>query len=482
MAAPEGFLYGDSTPSPLKSDFIAFLRDAFDFAVDVLRSDARMADAVHGVTLLAEETEREIAVAEELAADLTRALEGATHRAPTSLAARCATRIQHGALDLVRTEAEAAREAVIAERTRLAQTASKEYDACAKALETLVLRHTLPDAVGVTTVKLEGGSHYEALLQSHTPYGLEWTTELEITPSHALSRVLRIDRLVERLEIEAPEEGGWLHKEVRNRPQRLDRLHLTGLSVHPSETAVRLRSGDDGSGAGFDLLFRSEPARIELLRILEGGAAAEAPYNVVGDDVVKLQGLRDSLVAIANELGAQKKSLRHAALGGTPIGKLESPRALVEKVIANVAPIVHEIATRSLAPGELVIKRLLGDSRREEVFVSKKELEQKIEALSPDLRAMFDPLQLWEAVPKASLTRHASAAPPRAAPPASTLSGSRIQVISSPPPPSVVVSPEPELSPAPPGPLGPPGPPGPPAHVSESFPPTPGWPTRPPRG
>jgi hypothetical protein len=203
---------------------------------------------------------------------------------------------------------------------------------------------------------------------------------------------------------------------------------------------------------------------------------------VVGDDVVKLQGLRDSLVAIANELGAQKKSLRHAALGGTPIGKLESPRALVEKVIANVAPIVHEIATRSLAPGELVIKRLLGDSRREEVFVSKKELEQKIEALSPDLRAMFDPLQLWEAVPKASLTRHASAAPPRAAPPASTLSGSRIQVISSPPPPSVVVSPEPELSPAPPGPLGPPGPPGPPAHVSESFPPTPGWPTRPPRG
>jgi hypothetical protein len=310
-----------------------------------------------------------------------------------------------------------------------------------------VLRHQLPDCVALTTIKLEGG-HYEALVQSHTPYGLEWTVELEVPASHTLARVLRIDRVVERLEVEAPEEGGWLHKEVRNRPQRLDRLHLTGLSLHPAETAIRLRAGDDGSGPGFDILFRNEPARVELVRINEG-AAADQPFVVAGDDAAKLQALRDGLAAIAGEL-TQKKALKQASLGGTPVQKLESPREIVERLMSNIAPTVHEIASRSLAPGELVIKRLLGDNRREEVFVSKSELEQKTEALTPDLRTVFDVLGLWK--PNGSPTVHIAAealpAPP-AAEPAKTPSpgavpGARIKVISTPPPPAAGAAQNPE--------------------------------------
>jgi hypothetical protein len=485
MGAPAGFLFGDSTPSPLTIDFIAFLRDTFDFAVEVLRSDARMAAAVRGVGQLADETEREVGLAEELAADLARALEGASLRAPTSLAGRCAARIQQGARDLVRTESEAARAAVAAERARLAQTASQEYAACAKAFEALVLRHTLPDAVSVTIIKLEGGARYEALLQCHTPYGVEWTLDLDVPPNHLLSRVLRIDRLVERLEVDAPEEGGWLHKEVRNRPQRIDRLHLTGLSVHPSETAVRLRAADDGSGAGFDVLFRTEPARIELVRIAEGGAAADAPYIVAGDDAARLHALRESLTAMAGELADKKKALRQASLDGTPIHKLESPRRLVETLIESIAPTVHEIASRSLAPGELVIKRLLGDNRREEVFVSKKELADKLESLPADLRAVFDPLGLWGSVSPAPVRVEASAgsgngsptvivAPDGDArpvvgsgPPANqAVAGARIQMISSPPP-SNTPSPPPAAPAAP--------------EASTDSPPPPATSARPPR-
>jgi hypothetical protein len=446
MAATAGFLYGDSTPSQLRFDYVAFLRDAIDFSVEVLSSDARMATAVHKVTSLSDDTEREITLAEGLAADMDRALAGAMTRAPTSLAARCAARIQKSARELVAAEAEAARTAVIAERARLAQTASQEYAKCAKALETLVLRHQLPDATALTTLKLEGG-HYEALVQSHTTYGLEWTVELEVPASHALARVLRIDRVIERLEVEAPEEGGWLHKEVRNRPQRLDRLHLTGLSLHPSETAIRLRAADDGGGPGFDILYRlaNEPPRVELVRINEG-APADAPFVVVGDDAAKLQALRDGLAALTGEL-TQKKSLKQASLGGTPVQKLESPREIVERLMSNIAPTVHEIANRSLSPGELVVKRLLGDNRREEVFVSKKELEQKTESLAPDLRSVFDVLGLWK--PNGSPTVHiaAEALPaPHSPEPAKTATPSavpsaRIKVISTPPPPAAAHNP-----------------------------------------
>jgi hypothetical protein len=448
MAASVGFLYGDATPSPLKDDFIAFLRDAVDYAVEVLRADARTAAAARDLERLAEQTEREIAAAEELATDVARALEGPALRAPGSLAGRCAARLQIEARDLVRSEADAARASVTAERARLAQTASKESEACTKAFEALVLAHTLPDTLGVTVLKLAGGAvPYEALLDSQTSYGLEWSTELEIPGNHALARVLRIDRLVDRLEVEAPEEGGWINKEVRNRPQRLDRLYLTGLNVHPSETVIRLRSAQDGSGAGFDILLQSDPARVQLVRVAEGGAAAaDAAHNVVGDDAAKLLALRDSLVAMVGELADHKKALRKASLGGTPIASLASPRTLVDLILASIAPTVHEIAKRSLAPGELVIKRLLGDNRREEVFVSKKELRQKVEPLPPELRAAFDPLELWEGVPKVIVAPDPARPPqPSPPPPPKAIAGRPIQTISSSPPPEVQQLPDAEL-------------------------------------
>jgi hypothetical protein len=145
---------------------------------------------------------------------------------------------------------------------------------------------------------------------------------------------------------------------------------------------------------------------------------------------------------MAVELAAHKKSLRKASLGGTALASLESPRALVDQILASIAPTIQEIAKRSLAPGELVIKRLVGDSRREEVFVSKKELRQKVEPLPPELRAAFDPLELWDAAPKVIVEPDPSprvGPPPPPSPPPlppkKALGGWPIQMISSPPPP-----------------------------------------------
>src|SRR6185312_7244596 len=45
--------------------------------------------------------------------------------------------------------------------------------------------------------------------------------DLVIAPSHLFGSVVRVDKLAERLEVHAPETGGWLRKEVKLRPQRL---------------------------------------------------------------------------------------------------------------------------------------------------------------------------------------------------------------------------------------------------------------------
>jgi hypothetical protein len=413
-----GYLYGDSTPSPLKTDFIAFLRDVFDFAVEVLSCDARLADALQRASKLSDATEREIEAAEAFAAEVSEMLARPPVGGPNSLAARCAARIRQGAVDLVRTEADAARAAVTFEKAKVETTAGAERDSCAKAFEALALRHEQPDEVVGVHVRAQDATHYVAQLHGQTPYGLDWIVALEIPPSNALAHVLRIEKVIDRLEVDAPEEAGWIRKETKIRAQRFDRFYLAELMVDPDETVIKLRAAPDGTGGGFDVSFDRETQSVRLVRVSEAGGSSESPYDVAGDGVAKLRALHDAIVSIAKELAAHKKSVVEANLDGTPLQRLEKPRVLADRMLEHIAPTVQEIAKRSLAPTELVVKRLLSDNRREELFLSKAELAQKLEVLAPALRRAFDPLGLFERPPPPKPS--ASRPPPLEEPPQGT--------------------------------------------------------------
>jgi hypothetical protein len=409
MSTTTTYLFGDSTPSPLETDFIAFLRDVFDFGAQVLQCDGRISEAMGRVTTLSEETDREIEAAEAFAVDVSRALETADVGTHESIAARCAVRIRQGVEELVQSESEAARASVSTAKSRAAQTAAAERDACFKALERLLLHHTLPESLSKTRLRIEGGSRYEAHLSGLVPYGLEWTLSLAIPEGHALSSILRVERVVPRLEVEAPEEAGWIHKEVKIRPQRFDRLYVSEVALDSERTAIKLRAEPDGTGAGFDISLKHETGRMQLARVSDGGASPDAPYDVTGEDVAKLRSFHNALIAMVREIAGHKKSLVKSMLDETPMQQVDSPRELVDRLIANIAPTVHEIARRSLAPGELVLKRLLSDSRREEIFVSTAELQEKLRSLSATARKAFEPLGLSNHRPSARAPAPATA-------------------------------------------------------------------------
>jgi hypothetical protein len=61
-----------------------------------------------------------------------------------------------------------------------------------------------------------------------------------------------------------------------------------------------------------------------------------------------------------------------------------------------MAPVVTEIARHSLAPDELVLKRVVTDDRREEVFVAKADLISKLDPVPVALRGVFAPLGLGD--------------------------------------------------------------------------------------
>jgi hypothetical protein len=58
--------------------------------------------------------------------------------------------------------------------------------------------------------------------------------------------------------------------------------------------------------------------------------------------------------------------------------------------------VITEIARRSGAPGELVLRRDVAGGRREEMYVTYAELNDKISVLPPERRIAFDVLGLRE--------------------------------------------------------------------------------------
>ncbi|HWE28619.1 MAG TPA: hypothetical protein VHB97_11485, partial [Polyangia bacterium] len=196
------------------------------------------------------------------------------------------------------------------------------------------------------------------------------------------------------VEVHAPESGGWLRKEVKLRAQRLDKEFITAVVAGANETLIRLRTASDGTGVGFDLAIPHDGVRVSLRRV--GEASELPPFDLDETDSGKLRDLRDKILETTAELRGARKALVEAALADKPLVEARDPKVIVEQLVAEMAPVVREIAKRSLAPTELVLKRQTGDGRREEIFVSRRDLQVKLRPLGAAMRAVFAPLELGE--------------------------------------------------------------------------------------
>jgi hypothetical protein len=392
------YLYGDSTPSTLEINYVDFLRDALDFASHVLLADERQRVSSTRADELRRAAEIQVARLEAFGDAVSRAVvaamsgPGAADPAVTLCAQsvmRSSSDVAAAAIDRVRAEAEA-------EIARLNTQTERDRGGAVQALGTLLLRHDLPDATTEIHVTLGEGPRHAALLHVHALGDLNAVVELDIAEGHVFSHPLRVDKLVERLEVHAPEISGWLRKEVKLKPQRLDREYITSVLVSGSETRIALRSSVEGVGAGYDVVVKRTGPRVNV-SLMRVGESAELPaFDLTDDDETRMVDLEEKLVGSAVELMDARKALVHATLGGQPLAGHPSPRAMVERLVDAMAPVVREIAQRSLTPTELVLKRLLDNGRREEIFLARRELAQKFEGLADGGRAILATLGLAE--------------------------------------------------------------------------------------
>jgi hypothetical protein len=405
------YLYGDSTPSPLEINFIEFLGDCLDFCAQLVASTESMRRESENGEALRRAAEADTQRLERLAAVVSSAVKDVSNGQGDNHTTQCAVAIVRSANDHVRAEIELVNSALKAELAKLDTIASNDRAKCEKALETLLLRHDFPHTRRSLALKAKVGQPYAARLRISTPFGVAATLDLDVPASHLFGHPLRIDRIIERLEVQAPDGGGWLHKEGKIRPQRLEKLYVLQLDIDPAESSIKLRSSVDGSGPGFDVTISAEDPRVRLVRAGDRESAGEQPFEVSGTDETSLLVLLDKLEAASRDVAGQRKVLVSSSLDDRPLGEHENPSVLAERLVTAMAPITQEIARRSPSNTELVLKRLVSGGRREEIFATKAELLKRISHLSPELRTLFDPLALGAALGGAPIVSAVAPAP-----------------------------------------------------------------------
>jgi len=406
------FLYGDSTPSPLRSNVLEFFRDALDCSVVLLQADLHIKEGNDKIKNLRSVADAERSRLETFIGAVARATRQASSEIPESPTLRAALRLEKQLSDTHQRFADEVKDKLAADIAALEAEELATRENCTKALATLLSLQAPPDAGTTVSLVLQPTGTYDGTLLGAADFGLDWTFELSTSESDLWSSTVRVERVMSQLEIRAPQLAGWISKEVKIRPQRLERYSVTELTDDNDTVVVKLKA--EGADFGFELELESSGLAIKrATRTGPKDDASVGPFEVHADDAKLVAELVEKLLSAANDL--KRENLVAAAVeGGAPFQAQGTYMPFVQKLVAMMAPILREISDRSLTPSELVLRRLLDKDRREEIFIAKSTLREKYTQLPEPMRAVFLPLGLLPPPPKLPGSARTSERPPAA--------------------------------------------------------------------
>ncbi len=381
------YLYGDSTESDLESNFLEVLRDAIDFGVFVLRADESIKAGKAQIAALSEEATAELARLESFTAGVANAIEAGEKGADGSPTAVCASQLAERLAGTKHATADAVRAKLAADVAAIEAEESASRTACHDALHTFLDPHGKDDARETRRVALLDGGTYDATAMAQATFGIDWLFALHVPPESLWASPVRLERLAPHIELHAPQVTGWLTKEVKVKPQRLERHTATELTIDPLRTFLKLRI-EATVETGFDVEIVGSEIRMTRVGPVED--ASVGPFQIEETDVATVRSIVDKLTAATTELANAR--LVDATFEGLPFKNAPSFVPIATRLVERIAPIVREISKRSLTPTELVLRRALTDDRREEFFVTKATLREKYEVLPSALRSLFQPL------------------------------------------------------------------------------------------
>lgn len=387
------YRYGDGTPFPLDENFIETLTTAVETCTNAFVPLTEL----DGRRQKARELKREGDLENGRLADLEKTLTGAlaVYLAPDKKANLAHSVAQKLSATCKQTIAEAKRQVdarVQAVEALAAPGTSSE--GVVKALRPFFNEHQLPKSQWIMSWDVRGAE----------PHADAVATAGRITASFTLSPEsfrgpIRVEQLAQGVVVHMMKKG--VFGKAKPAPVDLGKYVLVAFERTGTEITITLRESANKTSAGLRFSVGEEGAT--WVTISTQGDTEGEPNDLDADDVAPIRLLADRSYAELKML-LTRRTLVDLSLANTPIADLDDPSAVPLELLKQLTPLARSIRDKSRMSGELVLKRDIGDGRREELFVPRATLAQQFARLPFEYRKPFEDMGISAEETQPSIT------------------------------------------------------------------------------
>ncbi|GAB4564069.1 MAG: hypothetical protein Tsb0020_13790 [Haliangiales bacterium] len=383
------YLYGDATPFPLEENFIDTLAAATDACVALFKTDLDLRNRHDRSDELRERASEELSYLDRLATTLETAIAPMLPKEEAAYAAqKTAVEISQSTRALI----ERARANIISGRDANIRgiIGSDTSTRVQRSISSFVLEHTLPKTSWDVVWSYDwDAAKIDLSLTSSAECGLVAEFTGTIPSDDRWSIPQRISDIDPHTQLTIQRDVGWLSRLLKGSHESISGFFITRVEMRGNEARFQVHRALKPGASGYEISIRSaKHGSPVVLPLRESDAEVEA-IPVYGDDAVNLTSLWAIIEKELRALTRYRERMLRARLRGADIGQLDEPGELAEIIIMTLAPIVREMRMRSRVPGELVLKRDLGNGRREELFVPRQELTRKFASLPHEQQRYF---------------------------------------------------------------------------------------------
>jgi len=374
------YRYGDGTPFPLDENFIETLTAAVETCTNAFDPIAELDNRRERAKDARKEGERENAKLE----DLERALTGTlsphvpADKKPTGVTGTVAQKIAAAAKGAI---VEAKRSIETRIQQLEAQASPKTVsDQVIKALRPFFDERQLPKTTWIMSWDVRGKEPSADAVATAGRISANFT----LVPD-PYRQPIKVDSLSPGVVVHMMKKG--VFGKAKPAPIDLGNYVLVAFERSVGEQVITLRESSNKIAAGLRFAIREDGAT--WTSITPAGDADGEPNPLEQEDLPPIKQLCERANNALKDL-INKRSLVDLTLGGKQLSDLDEPRIVPLEILQQLTPLARSIRERSRASGELVLKRDIGDGRREELFVPRATLAQQFARLPDDYRKPFE--------------------------------------------------------------------------------------------
>jgi len=389
------FLYADSEPFPPGYDAIAAIERCVVHGARTIQLDDEIR-VLHMQARSAREARRKaVQDLESFHASVMQVL-GHNLQAPAdSPAADYARRLADLASQLVE---ESKKSSAAAEEQDL-QVERREVDRrrgeLRAELEALLAAVRLPLVDVSVSMRMTDTRNELSAVFSH-PGGIVAAFTLDTSKLAEWRQPRKVGEFAANVELPVSVKRGWFSKSVHHEKSVIDDSIIGSFDLGASRSAIRLRRKPADKDSLAIVLQKKDGQVTAELHYLDDPEAEEQRVPLDPPAVANLQRFWDGLLQALGPALAAREKLQSVTLAGQDVVAQDRGADLVDRLIAELAPIAMEIARRTPNASELILKLEKEGGRREELYVRKADLAARLQGLDPTQRARFAPLGILD--------------------------------------------------------------------------------------